>query len=443
MSAPPLSRPAAGEPTVTAATRVLLRPLSMRQDGESWVIGRAETGDFIVVPAVAHRVIALLSEGHAVGEAARVIQAETGKAVAVADFVVSLDSLAFIAAIDGAVRTGPEPLRPSLPWLRPQHVRWLLHPALPWLALAVIAAGLGMLAVNPALTPRYHDLVWSRHSGIVLAVDAAFGWVILGLHELAHLATARGAGVPARLSLATRLQFLAAQTDVSGVWAARRRHRMTVYLSGIAVNLIVASICLLAEGTVAHGGLPRQLLALTAMQSLLFLPIQLLVFMRTDLYFVIQDMAGCANLYADGSAHVRYLARRITHAIGRNRDMPSDPANALPTRERRAVHAYSWLLLSGTIASITVAVFVSAPVAFTLLAHALGELAGVSPLGKLDGIAVLIAICGFWTVWVCTWWRRHSGQLTTLCKRRASSQRQEGGDNAIHRIEGQQRGGRG
>jgi hypothetical protein len=43
-------RPDVGAPSVTEATVVRLGPLSMRPEGESWVIGRVETGDFISVP---------------------------------------------------------------------------------------------------------------------------------------------------------------------------------------------------------------------------------------------------------------------------------------------------------------------------------------------------------------------------------------------------------
>jgi putative peptide zinc metalloprotease protein len=402
-----IPQPAAAAPRPADTTRIALHPLSMRRDGDSWIIGRVSTGDFVVVPEVAHRAITLLSGACTVGETARALKQETGTDIAVADFVASLDDLGFVAAIDGHARQDPAPPRPTLPWLGPQHLRWLLHPAVPWLVLAVIAAAAVMMIADPALVPSYHDLVWSRHSGMVLAVNAALVWSLVWLHELGHLATARAAGVPARMSLSTRLQFLAAQTDVSGIWAAPRRARMTVYLAGIAVNLLIASACVLAQGLAG----PGELLAAAALESLLLVPLQLLIFMRTDVYFVIQDVAGCANLYADGSAHVRHLARRMWGAIRRRGYPPPSPAHALPLRERRAVRAYGGLLLSGTAASIAVAVCVTVPAAVALLAHAVSELAGRSPADRLDGITALLVIGGFQIVWARTWWRRHGPQV--------------------------------
>jgi hypothetical protein len=405
-------QPTAGPWPVSGATRVVLHPLSMRREGSgSWVIGRIGTGDFVVVPAVAYRAIALLSEGHTVGETARALREETGTGIAVADFVSSLDGLGFVAAIDGEIRVGPAPVRPSLPWLRPRHVRWLLHPGTAWLTLTIIAAAAVMMIAGHGLVPRYHDLVWSRHSGMVLAVDAALGWAVIWLHELGHLGTARAAGVPARMSLSTRLQFLAAQTDVSGVWAAPRRARMTVYLAGIAVNLVVASMCVLITGIAAPRGLTRELLAVTALESLLPLPLQLLIFTRTDVYFLAQDIAGCANLYADGSAYVRYLAQRAWQAARRRNPAPHDRTVTLPRAERRAVRAYSWLLLSGTTATIAVAACITVPALIALLAHTAGELAGRSPADVLDGTAALTVLAGIPAIWLRTWWRRHGGQV--------------------------------
>jgi putative peptide zinc metalloprotease protein len=411
---------------VTDTTRVAFYPLSMRRDDAGWVVGRIDTGDFALMPEVARRAIALLSGGRTVGEAARELQLETGRHIAVADFVTDLDGLGFLTAIDGRARHGPTPVRASLPWLRPRHLRWLLHPVVPWLVLLVVAAAAVMAIAEPAILPGYRALVWSRHSGLVLVIDTAIGWTLVWLHELGHLATARAAGVPARLSLGTRLQFLVAQTDVSGVWAAPRRVRLTVYLAGIAIDLLVASACLLTIGLAHPAGLVHRILALVALEAVLFEPWELLIFMRTDVYYLIQDLAGCANLYADGSARVRYLARRIRRLPGRRGSgvpAEADPSRALPPRERRAVRGYGWLLLCGTAGCLAVAACVTVPAAIALVAHAIGELSSSSAASQADGATAIVAVGGVQVLWLQTWWRGHESQvrayLRTRCQRPA------------------------
>jgi len=405
-----MTTPATSAPTVTSTTRVVLRPLSMRQDGDSWVIGRIDTGDFITMPAVGQHAMMLLGEGRTVGDVAQILN-DTGADIDIADFVAALDALHFLRSIDDQPRGGPVPPRPSLPWLQPQHVRWLLHPALPWAIPLVISATCAIVIANPTVAPNYRDLVWSPHTGIVLAANAAFGWTLVWLHELGHLTTARAAGAPARFSLSTRLQFLVAQTDVSGIWAAPRRARLTVYLAGMAVNLIIASILVLLVGLIDPHGLTRQLLECVALESLLMLPFQLLIFMRTDLYFVVQDLANCTNLYADGTAYIRYLTRRIRHHGRGTGDTPSDPSRLLPPHERRSVRAYSWVLLCGTTVCLTVAVLVTIPTFVTLLTQLIEELAGRSLTGLLDGTAALLVSASFQILWACAWWRRHGPKI--------------------------------
>lgn len=404
-------------------TRVELRRLSMRREGDSWVLGRMETGDFVAVPPVAHRAVILLADGHSVAEVTRTLREETGKVISVASLVTSLDDLGFVAAINGEAREEPAPARASLPWLHPRALRWLLHPATAWAVLAVFLAAAAEMISDPGLVPDYHGLVWSRYSGIVLAVNAAIGWTLAWLHELGHLGTARAAGVPARIGLGTRLQFLAAQTDVSGVWAAPRRTRLTVYSAGIAVNLVAASCCVLILGFADPGGVIRRLLIVGELESLLFLPLQLLIFMRTDVYFIVQDLAGCTNLYADGAAHIRYLWRRLIRRPGGT--MPQDPSRGLRPRQRRAVRAYSWLLLSGTAATLAAAAVITVPATVTLLAHAVGELAGPTAIDRADGAAALAVTGSFQILWLRTWWRRHSRQAKNLLQtlRRQTAER--------------------
>jgi putative peptide zinc metalloprotease protein len=407
---------AAGD--VTGCSRVRLRALSQRRDRDGWVIGRPETGDFIAIPDVAVRVIALLADRLTVDEVAARLRAETGTRFAVADFVAALDELGFVGSIDDLVRDDAADARPSLPWLRPEHVRWLLHPLAPVVVAAFAVVSVIMLALHPTLLPSYHALVWSQRVGLVLVANAAIGWTLVLLHELAHLATSRAAGAPSRITLSTRLQFLVAQTDVSGVWAAPRRSRITVYLAGIAANVCLAGTCLLVLGVANPHGVVRSLLAVAVTETALMLATQLMVFMRTDLYFVLQDLTGCANLYADGSAYLRYLGR------GSVRRWPAatDPSLAYPATQRRAIRVYSVVLLAGTAICLGVEFALSLPALIVLLVRAVAEL-GATLLTTLDGCAALMILLTWQALWALSWWRRHRHQARALAGKTFAGER--------------------
>lgn len=380
--------------------RVRLHPLDSRPDGDEWIVGRRATGRFVALPEVGKQALDLLGEGLTPAEVGDRLRARTGDDIDVPDFVEALVGLGFVAEVDGRPVDQEPPPTPTLAWIRPRHVRPLLSPALP-VAVAVLIAV--TLLSRPPVPLDYRTLLWSSHGSAVLALGAGVGWSLLLLHECAHLLTARATGVAGRMRLGTRLQFLVMQTDISGIELAPRRHRLTAYLAGIATNLTAASLAALAAG--ATTGTPRRILAAVALLALLPLPFQLLVFLRTDLYFVLQDLTRCRDLYGDGVAYTRYRVRRLTRRRGRRTDGP-DPSLGLPAHERRAVRVYSVVLVVGTTLCLGFFAAVTLPADLALLARAVARsVAGGSAWDRLDGIAVVVALGGLHALWLRTWWR--------------------------------------
>jgi putative peptide zinc metalloprotease protein len=401
---------------VEGSAKIVMHELRMRaeqRDGEpEWVIGRVDTGEFVAVPQVAADVVRLLGEGLTVAEVHDHLRREQGRDVDVADFVTALVELGFVRSIGGADLTDTPAARPALPWLRPAHVRWLLTWPTAAAAAAVLVATVAVLAVRPHLLPAgYHDLLWTRHTTLVLVGNAVIAWCIVALHEAAHLLTARSEGVTGRISFGTRLQFLVVQTDISGIWAASRGRRIAVYLAGIAVNVLVAAVAILVRAMIGPDSPGGRAAAATAMLALLFLPAQLLLFVRTDLYFVLQDLTGCRNLYADGSAYVRFLVRATGRKITGSARPPTNPLPALPGRERTAVRCYTVVLVIGTVACLAVAALVTVPFSLSVLTRAVSGMAGTGGAGVADAVLTGTLGAGYWILWGVAWWRRHGARV--------------------------------
>ncbi|MFJ9004288.1 hypothetical protein [Streptomyces canus] len=380
--------------------RVRLHALDSRPDGDEWIVGRRATGRFVALPEVGKQALDLLGQGLAPAEVGERLRARTGDDVDVPDFVEALLGLGFVAEVDGRVIDQEPPPTPTLAWIRPRHVRWLLSPAVPVAVVLLIAV---TLLTRPPVPLDHRTLLWSAHGSAVIALGAAVGWGLLLLHECAHLLTARATGVAGRMRLGTRLQFLVMQTDISGIELAPRRHRLTAYLAGIATNLTAASLAALSAGVTT--GTPRRVLAAVTLLALLPLPFQLMVFMRTDLYFVLQDLTRCRDLFGDGAAYTKYRARRLLRRRGRRTD-DRDPSLGLPAHERRAVRVYSAVLVVGTALCLAFFAAVALPADLTLFARAVVKSGtGQSAGDRLDGIAVVVTLGGLHALWLRTWWR--------------------------------------
>ncbi len=412
--------------TLTAIGRshIGMHDLHMRveeRDGQpEWVIGRPETGQFIAVPQIAVEIIRLLNAGLTVAETRERISRDQGRDVDVAGFTTNLIDLGFVRRVDADIVPGTEPARPSLPWLRPEHLRWLTTRPMAAATAIIVTAAVTTVVSQPGLLPAYHDLLWSRHTTAVLLGNALLAWLIIVLHELAHLTTARAAGVGGRMSLGTRLQFLVAQTDVSGIWASPRSRRMAVYTSGMMVNVLIAAAAVCVRAVTGADSTAGRLAAAVVVLSLLFLPPQLLLFMRTDLYFVMQDLTGCRNLYTDGTAYLTFLGRTTWRKITRSAARPVNPLPALPARERRTIRWYAVVLAVGTAACLTVAAAVTVPFAVSIIARTIAGLTDAAGPGQTaDAALTIMTVILYWSLWGAAWWRRHGIRVTGLLRRHA------------------------
>lgn len=393
---------------VPGSSIVGLRELAIRQDDDRWVIGRPATGQFISAPPVAREIISALARGRTPDEITAALRAGSGTTYAVGDFVEALDGLGFLSSVGGVARTEPPPPRQSLEWLKPGHVGWLLHPAVPYAVAAPVIAAAALAVARPGLMPSFHALTWNGHSGLVLAVNVAISWALTGLHELGHLAVGRAAGAPARITLSTRLQFLVVQTDITGLWAAGRRTRVTAYLAGMAVDLLMASAALIAIALAGPHGLARALLSATATLAVLALPFQFMVFTRTDLYFLLQDLTRSTSLHADGGAYLRHLLSRAVRAAKLRAAKPSaDPTRGQPRCQRRVIRCYAAVLLAGVSTCLAVEAAFFIPAGVTLAGHAIAEVSSRSLAAIADGATALLVIGFLNALTIITWWRRN------------------------------------
>src|SRR5262245_43986249 len=140
-------------------SRVEFFDLRMRaEDDGSVVVGRADTGDFVLMPELGARIMLELTGGSRLAEVEGKFSAK-GVEIDVADFVWQLGRLGFVRTIDGIPDLDAPTVRPAtLPWLQPRHVRWLFARPAYAVYVLVVAAGAATLALQPSVRPRYGDI---------------------------------------------------------------------------------------------------------------------------------------------------------------------------------------------------------------------------------------------------------------------------------------------
>lgn len=402
--------------SLAARTRIRLHPLIMSEEADgNWIVGREDTGEFAEMPAEGVTFLRALQRGELTDGAAALVEAEHGEAVDADDFVGVLADLGFIEAMDG-VPTGPPRREPSLGWLRPWHVRWVFRwPTLACLTVFVTACA-ALAAVHHDLLPGYRAFFLTAAPSLTVALNTVMLLAAVGVHEFWHLAAARAEGVYARIGLGTRLQFLVAQTTVSGLWTAPRRVRIRVYVAGMAADLTLIAGCYLGLSLTAQAGFGHRTLEALCLGLWLGIGYEFAIYMRTDVYFVVQELLRCKNLYADAISYLRYAVARRSRRVAR-----PDPLLELPENERGPVRLYSVLMLGGTVISLAVFAGYEAPIAVVLFIEGLRQFAHGVAAGNtvwlFDGAVVLGTMVTFQVIFVRLFWRKHAAKIRRALSR--------------------------
>lgn len=379
---------------IDAASRLSFLPLSVTPDGEEFLVGHAESGIFVAMPAIGVWLLQELQSGLTLAEAAAK-GAQMGLELDVVDFAATLVEvgLADLDQVKSPAPTEGLALRTGAAWARP------LFAPLAWALYGVALVGSVLLMVlRPAYIPVATDLFFHPSTGISLAVMLSLSWVLAGIHELFHGLAGRLAGAPVRFRLGRRLWIPVLETDLTGLWAIPRGKRYGPFLAGMAWDSLVLATALLlrllSDEGVLHlvwPGLPAAI-ALNALAGLLW---QSLIFLRTDLYAVMVNLLGCRNLYR---TTYLYLKKRLWRLLARE----ATELERTSERDRAVARWFGWLYLVGVLWATYFLLFYAIPAMATTLRWVGQSLRG--PIGLEFWLALpvgaMLLLQILWPLWL-------------------------------------------
>lgn len=381
-------------PPLTPVSQLALFELVQHREGDEFVVGRIETGDFVTLPHVGKLAIDLIQQTRSLEDVADSLSNQYQIDFDVEAFAGSLVELGFVKAIDGVPIAGVETTNVAFPRLQARHVSWLFSLPVKALYALVVAGAMGAVIIHPGILPGYAAFFWTARETLATLVNVGMAWASLAVHEVFHLFAARSLNLPARMSLGTRLTNLVVQTDVSSAWSLPRQQRYRIYLAGMAWDLFLVSICLLA---IAYAGFPpmlNDLLSALILLALLGVLWQFQIFMRTDMYYVVSNWLHAYNLFDDSRAYVTFLANRAFVRLGLGpKAAHPNPVADHPKREQQQIKAYTILLVLGSALSLSAFVCFGAPILVGLFLRAVESirvgLASGAQILVVDGVIVI------------------------------------------------------
>jgi putative peptide zinc metalloprotease protein len=378
---------------LSADSRIGLRPLSVRAEGDGFMVGDVARGEFVSVPGIAVVVIDALRDGLTVAEATEHARDSAGTDVDVADFVETLCDLGFVASIDGVPVQSDGTQLSDGGWLGAVAARLArpLYSAPAWIAYGLLFVGsLVLLTAVAWFRPRYGQVFFLPNPVLSLALLVIITIPLGIVHELAHWLGARIEGLPARITVSRRYYLLVLQTDLSALWALPRRRRFGPLLAGIAADtvIITALLCGRAAQYLDWWHPPlmlARLLAALILTLVISISFEFVVFLRTDLYAVLITGLGYINLTRVSGLTMARRYRRLT-ATEERELAAADP------RDIAASRWYGWVQVAGAaLAAFYFAVFF-APAVIQLVRWVVTGLV-TSPAASLHFWETLVSGC--------------------------------------------------
>ena len=355
-------------------------PLTFITERNGVMVGRADTESYAMLSADGAGLLRHLADGMSVADATRWYESTFGEPVDMTDFLAALAGLGFIKR---AGEISAEPRRVRYQALG----RALFSRAAAICYLAIAAAALAVMIRHPLLRPHPQVLFFSSSLILMQVVLTVAQTPLMCWHEFFHVMAGRRIGLPTRLGAGRRLYFFVFETHLNGLLKVPPRQRYLPFMAGIiADGLAFCGLTLLAAIYSPSGSAwPSRLALALAFTVLLRVAWQVLIFLRTDLYYVLTTWLGYADLAGATSAYIRgrlarlprlaWIARWRGAARWAGQGEAWDDDKTWSARERTAARRFAALSIAGGSVLLILAVFAIIPALTTFAARLVSGLA--------------------------------------------------------------------
>jgi putative peptide zinc metalloprotease protein len=284
-------------------TTLKIRSLNIRKDQKNFIIENPKTNDFYEMPKICIDAIEMINQSIPLQEIEDRLKANyPDEEVDILDFSSQLLELGLVSEVDGEVIPCSEPTKShhGFTWIPSRLGRFFFNKISSVLYLLLFASSIAMLIVKPELFPRYSDLF-----AFDLMLQNAGAWIVITtalvlLHEIGHVLAVRSENLPARIELGHRLFLVVLETDMSQVWKLPTEKRSRLYLAGMYFDMTILFLALTGQFFTNDASVMAGLLKIAVLDTFIRLAYQAAVFMKTDLYYVFENWAGCYNLMENG-----------------------------------------------------------------------------------------------------------------------------------------------
>ena len=392
---------------VSRNSMLTMHELGRRQENdEEYLIGRPDISDFIMLPNIAIEIIDYFAEGKTVADVEQIME-QNGIDVDVQDFAESLvNDWAFVYKVDGVVVNEIVNDNGHFHWISEKFAAFFFNKFTFTFYIMIFLAGLILCLVDTDIFPHYKDAIVFSSVTYSVVFASMVNWLVIFLHEFAHLLAAKSLGVKSRIGFSHRLVFPVVETDMSNIVLLPHKRRYRALVAGMAVNGTIFGIgaifLFIGSHIVEFSPLFVDTIRIFNLFALLGIAFQFLFYLETDIYYILTTYFKCNNLIHNTRLWMRKITRRIDEA-------GVEELEYIDPHEKKIMKVYIWMYMIGFVWAVSIFAAVTMPAFITMLSMTIVKMSGngFTSLAFWDGI-IFIAVSSipfcilFWS-WFRTW----------------------------------------
>ncbi|CAH2716159.1 hypothetical protein BACCIP111895_03343 [Neobacillus rhizosphaerae] len=295
--------------SLTLDSHLILVPLEIREDKKNYIIEDQVSGEFYEMPEVCIDAIQLINDGKTLGEVESLLKEKfPNEDIDLLDFAGQLLELQVIAEINGVKIENKKKTKEDFGflWVSPKLGKFFFNKAGYFIYFVLFIVNISLFIATPSLFPHYKDLFIFDLMVLNIPAWMLLTFILVLLHEFGHILAMRAQNLPTKIEVGHRLFLVVLETDMSSVWKLPSKNRNVLFLAGLCFDTLILSLALIFQLIFANGSeVFLSILSVVVLDTFIRIVYQLCIYMKTDFYYVFENVSGCYNLMENAQQMIR------------------------------------------------------------------------------------------------------------------------------------------
>ncbi|MEH7549831.1 hypothetical protein, partial [Neobacillus vireti] len=340
---------------ITLNSKLLLVPTEIRKDKRHYIVEDKISGEFYEMPEICIKAIKLICEGFTLGDIQlKLTQKYPDEEVNLIDFTKQLLDMQLIAEIDGVkFEQKKTEDKQGFLWISPKMGRFFFNKTFYLIYPALFVISIVFFINKPILFPHYKDLFIFNYVMLNIPAWLFVTFLLVLIHELGHVLGMRAHNLPTKLEVGHRLFLIVFETDMSSVWKLSSKERNVLYLAGICFDSIILFLALITQLFLGdESGILHRILNIIVLDTFIRMVYQLCVYMKTDFYYVLENVSGCYNLMENAQHIIKKKLSLLNKKVEEDEVFPG---------EEKTIFLYSIFYFIGVVLTVALYIFFYIP----------------------------------------------------------------------------------